>query len=240
MQLPPVQVLPYQQPLHHGPHYGPQVHGYAPLPPYGGAHAHQVHAVPPANFVSPSQALPLRLESHKHRDSVAAAITRRMGGTTKDVGTPIYQGPSITTPAELTHKQDPLMFCDRLAGAFKMAGMGVLALEPDVPTAAGASYVMKGWPDEHTSVRLNILFPMLPSTMAVTSTISRGTDAQVHNLNGGMTTVAFEHFHCPGCPATPRCRGCAPWPLGPPCQAGFGQHPPQGGRVVRDGIEPPC
>ena len=53
---------------------------------------------------------------------------------------------------------------------------------------------MKGWPDELTSVRLNILFPMLPLTMAVTSAISHGIDVQVHNLNGGMATVPFAHF----------------------------------------------
>ena len=131
------------------------------------------HAAPPANFVNPGQALPLRLESHKHRDSIATAITRRMGGTTKDVGVPIYQGSSTATPAELTHKQDPAMFADRLAGAFKIASMGVLALEPAVLAIAGAGYVMKGWPDELTAVRLYILFPMLPSTMAVTRAIYR-------------------------------------------------------------------
>ncbi len=207
-QQQPQQPQYYSQPAHHGLHplggyggyhapgaYGPQAPGHVPPPAYGGVSApHHAYAAPPPAYTSPVQALPVKLENHKHRDSVAAAILRRMGGSAKTSGTPIFEGPPITTPTELTHKQDPSMFRDRFTAALKMEGMGVLALETDVPTAAGAGYVMKPWPDALTPVRFGILFNMLPSTMAVTNAISQGRDIHVHNLNGGMSLVRFEHF----------------------------------------------
>eukprot|EP00752_Nemacystus_decipiens_P017539 g15718.t2 len=75
-----------------------------------------------------------------------------------------------------------------------MVGRGVVKLEKDVPTAAGAGNVMKPWPDSRTSLRFDIIHNMLPPTMAVTSAITNGQDVQVHNLNGGMAWVQAHHL----------------------------------------------
>ena len=116
-----------------------------------------------------------------------------MGGSPK-VLEPIFQGPPVAPPAELSFRQDPSLVRDRLAEAFRMTSMGVLLLEVDVLSPAGSWNFMKPWPDDRTSFCFSLLYSMLPPTMAVTAAISRGCDLQVPNLNGGMTWIRFEHF----------------------------------------------
>ncbi|CAB1096974.1 unnamed protein product [Ectocarpus sp. CCAP 1310/34] len=119
---------------------------------------------------------------------------RMMGGSTKTFGTPIFQGPPVTPPLELHFRQDPCLFRERLTDAFRMVGMGIVRLEEDAPTAAGAGTVMKPWPDDRTALRFSIVFDMFHKTMAVMASIARGQDVQVHNLNGSMAWVRFQHF----------------------------------------------
>ena len=137
------------------------------------------------------------LTQHKQREDITNKVGRMMGVTTRNFGTPIFQGPPMTVPAELNYKQDPSLFRDRVAESLRMVGLGVIKLEEDVPSAAGAGNVMKPWPDNRTPLRFDIMYSMLPSTMAVTVAISRGQAVQVHNLNGGMSWVRFEHFTLP-------------------------------------------
>ncbi|CAB1096262.1 unnamed protein product [Ectocarpus sp. CCAP 1310/34] len=175
--------------------YGPSQHGHVPPQPYAGAASpHHVVVEPHAALANAGQGLPVRLENHKHRGSSSSAIIQMIGGSPKAVGMPIFQGPPLTSPTDLIHRQDPFLFCNRLYVAFRMAGMGVMKLEEDVPTAAGAWNVMKPWPNDRTTFRLGILYGMLPATMAVTAAITHGHDVQVHNLNGGMASVKVEHF----------------------------------------------
>ena len=129
------------------------------------------------------------LSQHKQREDVAAKVSRNMGVTARNFRTPVFQGPSVTFPETLNFRQDPSLFRDQVERAFQMVGRGVVKLEKDVPTAAGAGNVMKPWPDSRTPLRFDIIHNMLPPTMAVTAAITSGQDAQVYNLNGGMAWV---------------------------------------------------
>lgn len=70
----------------------------------------------------------------------------------------------MSATAELDHKQHPTLFIDKLNDAFSVAGMGTVQLEPNIPTAAGATNVMKPSPDWSTRLLLSILHYLTPST----------------------------------------------------------------------------
>lgn len=199
---------PALQPAHHLPpaypgplpSYGGSPYQAAPLaynllppPPAGGYAAPRAYAFPPHPSPIPHR-VSVDLTQHRQRESIAARITKLMGQSDKSFGTPIFQGPPVTPPVELTYRQDPSLFSDRLKEVFHNAGMGALRLAPDVSTAAGAVNVMKAWPDDGTPLRFDIIYTMFPPTMEITTTIANGQPVQVHNLNGGMSWVQFEHF----------------------------------------------
>ena len=175
-------------------HQVPPLHPAAPYPAYGGQLAHQPTYSAPPTPIDPTRLLAVDLDQHRQRVDVSKTVTKMMGGSFKTFGTPVFEGPSVSAPKELTFRQDPSLFRDRLAEAFRMAGMGALTLEPDTPAAAGPGNVMKAWPDRNTPLRFSILYNLLSKSTAVSAAITSGTDVMVHNLNGDKCRVRYEHF----------------------------------------------
>ena len=148
---------------------------------------------PPPAPIDPTRLLAADLDQYRQRVDVSNTVAKVMGGSFKTFGTPAFQGPSVSAPKEPTFGQDPSLFRDRLAEAFRMAGMGALTLEPDTPAAAGPGNVMKAWPDRNTPLRFSILYNLLSKSTAVSAAITSGTDVMVQNLNGDKCRVRYEH-----------------------------------------------
>eukprot|EP00752_Nemacystus_decipiens_P017012 g15230.t1 len=166
-------------------------HAY-PLNPlqqlYGGVgSAYHNYATPPQLPPDNYGVYTIDLSQHKQREDIVAKVSRNMGVTARNFGTPVFQGPPVTPPDILNFRQDPSLFRDQVERAFQMVGRGVVKLEKDVPTAAGAGNVMKPWPDSRTSLRFDIIHNMLPPTMALLVVFPR---AQFDKEKGASIHVA--------------------------------------------------
>ncbi|CAB1118891.1 unnamed protein product [Ectocarpus sp. CCAP 1310/34] len=170
---------------------------YGPHQPYG-RYSDQTHVytTPPASLPLPHKVLAVDLSQHKQRKDIANKVKRMMGGSTKTFGTPSFHGPLITPPPELHFRQNPCLFRKRLTDAFRIVGIGIIRLEEDAPTAAGAGNVIKAWPNDLTALCFSIVYTMFLTVIAVAAAIARGQDVQVHNLNESMAWRVFQGpFH---------------------------------------------
>lgn len=143
--------------------------------------------------------LTLNVGQFKQRAELVNQLLHAMGGAKSTEGK-VLEG-ALTTPSrDLTFKNDPVLLVDKIADALKMVGMGALHLENDVVMLSGSRLVRLPQRDQHTHLRFQFLYRVLPKGMTLTKTLTRMKPIEVFNTNGGpKVLIPIESFTAADC-----------------------------------------
>eukprot|EP00903_Cladosiphon_okamuranus_P021517 g19781.t1 len=182
------------------PHYGGGAGGVA-YNPFQAQVGQGVSPLAPVSAVGPSGIPSTNIAQLKQRSELIAQLSSTMSGSNSPEGCK-YEGPLPTSSSELSFKNDPVLFSDKILDALKVVGMGTLDLEQDTMVylgGAGARWARRPLRNQTTHLRFQFLYRLLPQGMSVSKTVTGGP-VQVFDSNAGpKITISSDNFTATDC-----------------------------------------
>eukprot|EP00903_Cladosiphon_okamuranus_P017346 g15981.t1 len=183
------------------PHYGGGAGGVAYNPSQAQV-GQGASPLAPVSAVGPSGIPSTNIAQLKQRSELISQLSSTMPGSNSPKGCK-YEGPLPTNSSELSFKNDPVLFSDKISDALKIVGMGTLDLEQDTMVylgGAGARWARRPLRNQTTHLRFQFLYRLLPQGMSVSKTVTTGGPVQAFDSNAGPEiTISSDNFKATDC-----------------------------------------